>query len=325
MTPNPALDLTYEVPGIKPGASHRVPPPFSRAGGKGLNVARVAHQLGYPVMAVVPFGGHTGDSFIAELRSSGLPHRPVAIAGETRRSIALMDTDSGLATVFNEEGPSLQPGEWRALAAAVVDVLGVSGDLVPGVHNVDDTAGGQAGVLVGAGSLPLGAPGDFYPALVRLAHDVGVPAVVDTSGSALLDAARAGADLLKPNHHELREATGEDELHRGARNLIAQGARMVLVSAGADGMSAFHRDSPDGYFTARLPQPLEGNPTGAGDAAVSAAAVALAAGITDPPEILRRASAWSAAAVLMPVAGEVSARLDMLEEQLVITWEEDTQ
>ncbi|BAS13233.1 tagatose-6-phosphate kinase [Arthrobacter sp. Hiyo8] len=58
-------------------------------------------------------------------------------------------------------------------------------------------------------SLPPGAPADFYPALVRLAHDAGIPAVVDTSGPGIIAAARAGADLLKPNNHELLEATGK--------------------------------------------------------------------------------------------------------------------
>ncbi len=49
VTPNPAIDMTYTVHGIIEGSSHRVPTPLSRAGGKGINVARVTHQLGgYP-------------------------------------------------------------------------------------------------------------------------------------------------------------------------------------------------------------------------------------------------------------------------------------
>ncbi len=311
VTPNPAIDLSYHVAGITPGASHRVTAPLSRAGGKGLNVARVAHQLGHPVLALAPSGGTSGAEFAAELLRSGVPHRLIPVAAETRRSIALVDTVGGETSIFNEEGSALQPREWQALAAAVVDAL-----------HIDNPDGQSAGVLVGSGSLPPGAPADFYPALVRLAHDAGIPAVVDTSGPGIIAAARAGADLLKPNNHELLEATGESSLDVAAERLIALGAKTVLVSAGAEGMLAFHHASPGGYWSARLPEPLSGNPTGAGDAGVAAAAVALADGITDIPTILRRATAWSAAAVLMPAAGEISPLYADLEDQLILSWKE---
>jgi fructose-1-phosphate kinase PfkB-like protein len=218
----------------------------------------------------------------------------------------------GETSIFNEEGSPLQPAEWRALAAAVVEAL-----------EIDNPDGQTAGVLVGSGSVPPGAPVDFYPALVRLAHDAGIPAVVDTSGPAIIAAAQAGADLLKPNHHELIEATGERSLEAAALSLIALGARTVLVSAGADGMLAFDHAAPGGYWSARLPEPLSGNPTGAGDAGVAAAAVALAQGITEPREILRRATAWSAAAVVMPAAGEISPLYADLEDQLILSWKEN--
>ncbi|MFJ4028003.1 1-phosphofructokinase family hexose kinase [Paenarthrobacter sp. NPDC089989] len=310
VTPNPAIDMTYRVDGITEGASHRVPTPLSRAGGKGLNVARVAHQAGHPVLAVAPTGGAAGQTLAAELWTSGVPHTLVTVAAETRRSIALVDSVSGETSIFNEEGQPLLPDDWRSLTAAVVKAV-----------QAGDGHGG-ASVLVGSGSLPPGAPADFYPSLVQLAHDAGIPAIIDTSGPGIIAAARAGADVLKPNHHELAEATGEPSVEAAALSLIALGARTVLVSAGAEGMLAFDHAAPGGYWSARLPAPLGGNPTGAGDAGVAAAAVALAEGMTEPREILRRATAWSAAAVLMPAAGEISPRYKELEEQLIVTWKE---
>ncbi|XAS67868.1 1-phosphofructokinase family hexose kinase [Micrococcaceae bacterium Sec5.7] len=309
VTPNPAVDVTYQVDGITPGGSHRVETPLVRAGGKGLNVARVAHQLGNPVLAIVPAGGVSGAAFAAELEASGVPHRLIRAQAETRRSIALVDTVSGDTSIFNERGLPLQPAEWQALAAAVVESL--SGD-----------DGHPAGVLVGSGSLPAGAPRDFYPALVKLAHDAGVPAIIDTSGPGIVAAAKAGADLLKPNNHELIEAVGEQDLVAAALKLISLGAKRVLVSAGPDGMLAFDAAAPGHYWQARLPEALCGNPTGAGDAAVSAAAVALANGITDLEQILRAATSWSAAAVLMPGAGEISPRHTELADQLIVTHKE---
>ena len=68
----------------------------------------------------------------------------------------------------------------------------------------------------------------------------------------------------------------------------------------------------------RLAQPLHGNPTGAGDAAVAALAAGLA---THAPahDLVRAAVAWSAAAVLQPVAGHVDpADIDRLTGQVQI-------
>ncbi|GAA4656457.1 1-phosphofructokinase family hexose kinase [Arthrobacter cryoconiti] len=309
VTPNPAVDVTYTVDGIELGTSHRVPTPLYRAGGKGLNVSRVAHQLGHPTFALATAGGLSGVQLRDDLVASGIEHHLIPVAVSTRRSIAMVDTRNNATSIFNEIGPALQSSEWQALVTAIIDQL--SGQqMADGVR--------VPGVLVGSGSLPEGAPADFYPGLVTLAHHAGVPAIIDTSGSGILAAARAGADLLKPNNHELCAAVGESDIVTAARKLIDLGAQRVLVSVGEEGMLAFEAGVA-GYLKARLPEPLLGNPTGAGDAAVSAAAVALANGVSDLGEILRRATAWSAAAVLMPGAGEISSRYGELAEQLILT------
>lgn len=310
VTPNPAVDVTYTVAGIELGSSHRVPAPLHRAGGKGLNVSRVAHQLGHATLAIATAGGPTGEQLRRDLDAAGIAHHLVPVAAATRRTVALVETAGNNRTsIFNEIGPALSAAEWQQLAAAVVTHLA-------GVQTSDGVQ--RPGVLVGSGSLPDQAPADFHPALVALAHAAGVPAIIDTSGAGILAAARAGADLLKPNNHELLEATGERSLVQAARVLLGLGAKRVLVSVGEEGMLAFSATT-SGYLQAKLPRPLSGNPTGAGDAAVSAAAVALAGGETGLLEILRAATAWSAAAVLMPGAGEISPRYTELAQQLIIT------
>lgn len=309
VTPNPAVDVTYTVNGLVVGESHRVPTPIYRAGGKGINVSRVAHQQGVPTLVISTAGGTSGEQLRSDLASSEIAHQLICVAAPTRRTIALVDTLNNSTSIFNEIGPALSQAEWQELTDAVAGQL-VGAEFLAGV--------GAAGVLVGSGSLPEGAPADFYPSLVALAHRQGIPAIIDTSGNGILAAAKAGADLLKPNNHELREAVGEDDLLVAARKLMDLGAKRVLVSVGEEGMLAFDAGS-QGYLQAKLPAPLAGNPTGAGDAAVSAAACALAAGITDLREILRMATSWSAAAVLMPEAGEISPRHAELSEQLIIT------
>ena len=79
VTANPALDETYSVPALVPGTTHRVAPPAVRAGGKGMNVSRVAHQLGAPTLAVATCGGASGARYRADLENSGVPHRLVPV------------------------------------------------------------------------------------------------------------------------------------------------------------------------------------------------------------------------------------------------------
>jgi fructose-1-phosphate kinase PfkB-like protein len=157
-------------------------------------------------------------------------------------------------------------------------------------------------------------PDTFCADLVRFAHEAGVPAVVDAVGAALLAAASAGADVVKPTSAELSLTTGVTAPIAGARILLEHGAGLALVSLGADGMLAV---TPEKALHARLPQPLEGNPTGAGDAAVAAVAVHLAQGDEDLIAMLERATAWSAAAVLRPLAGEIAD--DAAELQHLVT------
>jgi len=319
VTPNPALDLTWHVDRIVPGGTHRADTGISRAGGKGLNVARVAHAQGAAVLAVATSGGATGAEFAAELASSRVPHELVPVQGATRRSVALVDEHLGDTTIVNERGVNPTTREWEALKDAVVRAL----DATPVPEPVEGPGSASAPsitkatkrVLVLSGSLPPGAPDGLLPALIRIGRDAGAIVIADTSGPALLAAADAGATVLKPNAAELAEATGIADPIAGACELLHRGASLVLLSRGADGMLAVTADE---VVRARLAHPLAGNPTGAGDAAVAACAVLMAQGEKDPTALLRRATAWSAAAVLMPLAGEIHPSWPDLEDSLIV-------
>lgn len=323
VTPNAALDLTWWVDRIEPGATHRVPGGMARAGGKSLNVARVAHQQGSSVLAIATAGGATGAELELELHESALPHQLVPVAVSTRRSVALYDAANDETSIFNEFGANHSDAEWQALLDAV------------------DAALPRTSCLVGSGSLPAVTTGDrdpgsefdttgFYAELVRRAADRGIPSIVDTSGPGLLAAADAGATVLKPNRDELTAATDISDPILAARSLVARGAALVLLSLGSAGMIAVAADEPHRYLSARLPAALTGNPTGAGDAAVAAVASCFAEaaqrGDGRAPHIeaiLRRATAWSAAAVLMPLAGEISPLHRELAERLIVEFHAD--
>lgn len=297
VTANPALDSTITLDRIELGESHRVTPAVTRAGGKGINVARVLQQKGFDTLAVAPVGADDLAEFERDL--GPIPSVLLPVPGPARRSTAIVEQSSGRTTVLNESGRPVPADTWDRVADAVGSRLA------------------NAGCLVVSGSIPPGAPESLVADLLALASGAGIPAIADASGGYLLSAAAAGATLLKPNQRELAEATGERDPLAGARALQAAGAGLILVSLGEDGMMAVPRHGA--VLTARLDVVLAGNPTGAGDAAVAGAASLLAAGVTDVRALLSRATAWGAAAVLEPQAGSVHPDCDALEQRLTIT------
>ena len=286
VTLNAALDVTYRVPRVELHTSHRVSKVTQVAGGKGINVASVLALQGIPVLATGLLGGVAGELIRSDLDARGIRHDFCPCAGESRRAVTVVSEADGDATVFNEPGPLVQPLEWSAFVrhlSGLVQRLG-------------------ARVVVASGSLPPGVPADAYAEVVQVARDNGALCVVDSSSEALSASLAAMPDLLKPNRDELREVTGEQSPVVGARRLIGLGAREVVVSAGADGL--LDVTATGQVVRATLGARLAGNPTGAGDAAVAALAAGLASGAT-ARDSLADAIAWSAAAVLHPLAGQV--------------------
>jgi tagatose 6-phosphate kinase len=282
VTLNPALDLTYAVDALVPYGTHRVAAVTERPGGKGLNVARVLHALGEPVLATGLLGGATGSRISQLLADSGVGSSFTPIAGETRRTVAVVD--AGDATGFWEPGPAVTAAEWARFVADFRDLLAT------------------ATVVTLSGSLPPGVPIDGYANLIAEAAAAGVPALLDTSGPALRHGLAAGPALAKPNDDELsallpERAAGRDGLVEAVRSL-ATGP--VVVSRGAAGLLAV---AGDDVWECAPPVAVLGNPTGAGDACVAALARGLRDG-TAWPELLADAVALAAAAVAAPAAGD---------------------
>ncbi|GAA2605710.1 hexose kinase [Actinomadura fulvescens] len=282
VTLNAALDVTYETPSVEWGGSNRVGTVRQRAGGKGVNVARVAAALGSAVVATGLVGGVTGDLVLADLDDAGLRHDFVVVGGTSRRTLTVVETSNGAATVLNEPGPAVTADEWQAFRERYGRLQS------------------QADVVVVSGSLPPGVPADAYATLIT---DSPVPVILDADGETLAFGVQGGPALVKPNADELARATGKTSVIEGARALQSKGAQAVLVSLGPGGLVAV---TAEGCWRAVPPEPVNGNPTGAGDAAVAAAARALLAGDAWP-DLLRNAVALSAAAVHAPVAGDFDA------------------
>jgi tagatose 6-phosphate kinase len=288
---NPALDVTHHVDGVDWAGVNRPGQVRAAPGGKGLNVARTLHARGAEVMLVGLAGGIAGAAIRSGLRASGVAARLTEIEACTRRTFAVVDTRRGEVAMFNEPGPEVTSGEYSRFLAAYKEAL---------------TA---CTTVVLSGSLPGGLASDTYAGLIRIAASGGVPAILDTSGDALRRGRGGQPARVQPNHAARAQAVGRDGAWSSppdrsavlghAAELRNRGALAVVVSMAADGLLAV---TADGTWHAAAP-PVDGNPTGAGDAVVAALAQGLTGGWSWP-ERLREAAALGSATAAAPGAGE---------------------
>jgi 1-phosphofructokinase family hexose kinase len=297
VTPNPALDVTYRVPSLRAGEIHRVRDVLVRAGGKGVNVARVLRQLGEPCVAVGLGGGPDGRRLVAELRATGVDVDFREELPDVRRTL-VVHADGGVTSFWE---PGREP----------LDPVGAGQVLLDAVR----TRLATAGAVTVSGSLPPGVDPELPARIAFLSAERQVPVVLDLDGEPLHAALAAADAVLMPNIDELEALTGERaqtpkdaaalaaHLLRGRAGPSPAGVVVTLGEQGAVAVTAA------GAAAARPPERVRGNTTGAGDAACAAVARALATAGSLPAVNLRAvvadAVAVSAAAVLRPVAGEI--------------------
>jgi len=286
VTLNPALDVTYRVEELQHGHVHRVDRVSIRAGGKGINVARVLAALGERVLATGLVGGPTGDAVLAEL---SVPHDFARISGENRRTVTVWSTMDCRATLFAERGPTVGAAEWSTFVGGFERLASV------------------AEIVVLAGSLPPGLPDSAYAELIVRSP---APVILDTAAEPLRRGLAAHPAMITPNADELAAAIGSDaaDLAEACRELAVPVA-FTLGPAGAV------LSTPAGSWSARPPSTIRGKATGPGNptgtnntiSADDAFTAALARGMarrTDPQTLLADAVALSTASVVAPATGD---------------------
>jgi len=278
-TANPSVDRTLEISQLVRGAVMRATRTRVDGGGKGVNVTRALAGNGYPSIAVLPNGGAEGAQLMGLLEAEQLLVHPVQVAGAIRANVTIVEPD-GATTKVNEPGPMLSDAEVAQLTDALLHAA----------------CGADWAVL--SGSLPPGAPADWYATLTVALHERGVRVAVDTDGAGLPATLAAAPDLVKPNQRELAQASGVPVDSRAdalaaVERIRAAGARTVLASLGADG-ALLIEDGGTYHGSAQVGAPR--STVGAGDAMLAGFLAAGGAGV----EALAEAVAWGTAAVSLP-------------------------
>lgn len=246
-------------------------------------MARVLARLGSPVKAYYLAGGATGLVLDHLLDTQRLDRCRMDIAGHTRISMAVFERETGREYRFVPEGPFISDEEWRGA--------------------LDRMAHLDCDYLVASGSLPRGAPDDFYAQLRQMTADRGIRMVLDSSGPALrVGLAGGGLFLVKPSLGEFEQLLGRQfddlaEVGDAARALVDAGqSSYVAVTMGHEGAVLA---GPEGVM--RLPAiPVEAkSAVGAGDSFVAATTFAFAHG-WQARDAFRYGMAAGTAAVLTP-------------------------
>lgn len=266
LTMNPSIDMAYPIDHLKIDDVNRVTEVSKSAGGKGLNVSRVIHQMGQDVLSTGMLGGNFGEFILNKLDKDNIKHKFFKIDSESRNSIAILH-DGGNQTEILESGPTISTDESEKFI-----------DFYKNLTNKND-------LITMSGSLPKGLDQDYYTQLINIADESKV--LLDTSGDSLKTSLKAQVKpyLIKPNEEELQDLVGQtinldndEEMQQILTNQIFEGISWIVVSLGSKGAFAKHDDK---FYRVEIPKINVVNPVGSGDSTLGGLAIGIEKKLSD--------------------------------------------
>lgn len=221
VTLNPAIDLNISADQLVFDDRAYILDTFDSAGGRGINASRVIHSFGAKTLAVTLSGGEAREDFERLMHEYGFPVEFVPMKNSVRRNLSITDKQ-GLSVKLNEKGPALEASEIQAVEDAIRRRLP------------------KAKWLMICGSMPPGAPNDFYCRLIEAAKEHKVQTLLDTDSDPLTVAMESGPTVVTPNQSEAERLLGRALLTRShfveaAQRIREMGSQMVVLSLGARG------------------------------------------------------------------------------------------
>ena len=249
VTLNPSIDFIVRLDHLELGSVNRMTSDDKFAGGKGINVSRILQRLDVDNTATGFIGGFTGRFVENGLIAEGIKTNFVQVSEDTRINVKIK---AGEETEINGAGPKISDEKLEELKA-----------ILAGLSSED--------TVVFAGSAPSSLGNQAYNTLIPIAKKAGAEVVCDFEGQTLLDSLNYQPLLVKPNSHELAdifgvELNGLEDIEKYAREILAKGAKNVIISMAGDGALLV---TPEAAYFAK---PIKGtvkNSVGAGDSMVA--------------------------------------------------------
>lgn len=263
VTANPAIDKVYFFDEFVMGEVHRPKKITVSAGGKGINVSKVAHTLGEAVIATGFVGGNAGEFIIKETENYGITAAYTIVNGETRTNVNISD-NSGRSGEILEPGPEITKKD------------------VDAYFTQFDTFIDKFDIVCASGSLPKGLDASFYTEIIRRCKAKNKPVIADTSGNAMLTVMNEAPFMMKPNRDELAQLIGytpkdQNDIIKALFILKEKGIGLPLVTMGKDGAFAII-DNRCYHFSS--PAVAVKNAVGSGDSTVAGIATGICRGMS---------------------------------------------
>lgn len=278
VTLNAAIDKRYVVEEFHPGCVNRVKECSYSAGGKGLNVSRVAAIAGEKVTATGFVGGHAGNYITQALEGQKIKSDFVHINGESRSCINIYDESNHTQTEFLEPGVFVTDADKEEMLKKFLQLID------------------SCSVVAISGSVPKGVDSSLYKDMIQLARQHGRKVILDTSGTLLKESLEAVPTMIKPNMDEIRMLTGRElnsheDLVEAALQIRRSGIEVVVISCGSDGSLIA---CEEGVYRASVPRVDAVNTVGCGDSMIAGFAAGFSRGLS-MVDTIKLASAISAA------------------------------
>lgn len=218
------------------GAIMRTPSAEVRAGGKGIDAARVGHSLKIPAPLLVLLGDLDRAQFSRFLTDEGLDFKVSEYQGNIRVATMYQEINSTSITIVNEEGPEISQAEWGNYLAELEREIS------------------PREVVASMGSFPRGIGEENIAQLIELVHRNNCLIFFDTAPHFLKWAISHGADIVSPNLDEAEavlsggsedlfmgeDSNGRTRAERAALALCELGVKVAIVHAGGLGSALAH-------------------------------------------------------------------------------------
>lgn len=249
VTANTTIDQTLVIPGYAAGTTIRAKHSVVSIGGKPTDVSYILGEMGVGSLAIGFAANTTGQRAKQILETRGVEVDFIEVGGETRINVVIADEGSGTQTTIT------------------TDTLLVSEAHVAELESRLDTVLSEAACVMLGGTLPSTLAPSLYTRWVGRIKARGVPVLFDADQPNLAAGLEARPDFIKPNRDELSRLLGRPigdlaDVHSAARDLVARYGTTVVVTLGADGALAVHRDGA--WFVPPLDVPVV-SAGGAGD------------------------------------------------------------
>lgn len=216
VTLNPSIDYIMRLDDFQNGETNRAKVTELYAGGKGIMVSKLLHNLDVKSKNIGFLGGFTGDYIEKLLDEMGILHDFTKINGNNRINVKLkMDSE----TEVNAPGPDISQDELE--------------DFYEKLSGID------GGIVSFSGSVAANMDKDIYVEMIKKLSS-NTRFTLDTTGDVLLKSLDYHPLLLKPNQAELEEIYGDkfnskEEIISYIKSTMIPKAEYVICSLGSDG------------------------------------------------------------------------------------------